>query len=355
MNLSDFDYGYPKELIAQHPLPKREASRMMVCNRARKSCEHSMVERLPEYLREGDLLIINDSKVAPARLFGTRRKEPTEVLVVEQCPGTPGTWRCLVKKAKRVRPGEKIFFGMHSTATVVGRDDTYLLVEFKGKALELAMKHHGVPPLPPYIERKTFEDYSEEDWARYQTVYAANPGSAAAPTAGLHLSEGIIENLKKKNVLVAPVTLHVGIDTFTPVRCTELSEHKMHGERIVMPVETAELIAKAKEEKRRVIAVGTTSARVLESSYCVSDDNDAYPKWSGGAIAHGKQTTRLFITPGYEFKVVDVMLTNFHQPKSTLIMMVSAFAGREFILSSYQSAIDEKYRLFSYGDCMLIE
>jgi len=374
MKLSDFDYKFPKELIAQRPLKDRDASRMMVVDRSAKSSAHSKVSELPGYLQRGDLVIFNDSKVIPARLFGKRGGQDLELLVVEPAPEGKNLWRCLTKKAKRIRPGEKIFFGMQTTAVAKGRDDIYLLVEFKSNSLELAIEHHGVPPLPPYIEREGLESYTAEDRERYQTIYAKKSGSAAAPTAGLHFSDALIKTLEDAGIFIEHITLHVGIDTFTPVRVDDLSEHRMHGERVKFSKKTAEAIARAKSEGRRIIAVGTTTVRALESAALPigavtsresrvacnlsRETRDArritQGAGSGELIAHGEWTTDLFIKPNFKFKIVDAMLTNFHLPKSTLLMMVAAFAGREFILSCYEEAIREKYRLFSYGDCMLI-
>lgn len=342
MKLSDFDYKYPKELIAQRPLRERDLSRMMVINRKSQSFENLEIADLPKVLKAGDILVLNDSKVVPARLFGTRgRNEIIEVLVVERAEKND-RWRCLIKNAKRIRAGEKFFFGMHATATAAGREGVFLVLEFKHGGLDLAIKHHGVPPLPPYIERDGFDSYSDEDRERYQTVFAKKAGSAAAPTAGLHFSEALIAALKTSRIEIANVTLHVGIDTFTPVRADEISDHEMHGERIEIDPDTAETVNRAKSEGRRVIACGTTAVRALESGF------------EDGKLQAGCRTTKLFITPGYKFRVVDAMITNFHQPKSTLLMLISAFAGREFILKCYEAAIKEKYRLFSYGDCMLI-
>lgn len=347
MKLSDFNYEHPKELIAQHPLAERDASRMMVVSRASQSWQHSNIKELPNFLKAGDLLVLNDSRVIPARIFGKRGTgENLEVLVIEKYHRVENTWRCLLKKAKRIRAGEKFFFGMQSTAKAIGRDGTFLLLEFKGKSLELAIKHHGVPPLPPYIEREGFDAYSNEDRERYQTVYAKKLGSSAAPTAGLHLSDKLLGQIENSGIEIVHVTLHVGIDTFAPVRADTIAEHKMHGEHVEIPEETAKKIGIAKKEGRRVVAVGTTTTRVLESA--------AQNEYSEFDLRRGEWTTELFITPGYKFKVVDAMLTNFHQPRSTLLMMVSAFASREFILKCYEEAIKERYRLFSFGDCMLI-
>lgn len=356
MKLSDFDYSYPEELVAQRPLPERDRSRMMVVDRSARRWTHSRAAELPSFLRDGDLVVINDSRVVPARLFGKRGGgEEIELLVVEPAPGSRDVWRCLLKRAKRVRQGEKFFFGMQATATAMGRDGTYLLVQFSEGALELAMEHHGVPPLPPYIEREGYEAYTEEDRDRYQTVYAKRPGSAAAPTAGLHLSEELLDRISKKVSKVIGITLHVGVDTFTPVRSEDLDKHRMHGEWVRIPEEAAYEIAKAKYEDRRIVAVGTTTTRALESAASSrTEGSDGFLCWEGGRLNHGSFTTDLFIRPGHKFVVVDAMLTNFHLPKSTLLMLVSAFAGRDFMLDCYREAIEQKYRLFSYGDCMLI-
>jgi len=356
MKLSDFDYSYPEDLVAQRPPAERGSSRMMVVDRSARGWTHSRVAELPDHLREDDLVIVNDSRVVPARLFGRRGEgEEIELLVIEPSPGSKDVWRCLLKRAKKIRQGEKFFFGMQSTATARGRDGSYLLVQFSEGALELAMKHHGVPPLPPYIEREGYDAYTEEDRDRYQTVYAKSPGSAAAPTAGLHLSEELLDRIKNKVSKVISITLHVGIDTFTPVRSQDLQEHRMHGEWARMPEDAAYEIARAKYEGRRVVAVGTTTTRALESAASPEvEGSEGFLSWEGGRLNHGSFTTDLFIKPGYKFVVVDAMLTNFHLPKSTLLMLVSAFADRKFMLDCYSEAIREKYRLFSYGDCMFI-
>ncbi len=356
MRLSDFDYSYPEELIAQRPLPKRDGSRMMVVDRAARSWTHSRIADLPGLIEPGDVVVVNDSRVVPARLFGKRRGgEDVELLVVEPSAQASGVWRCLLKRAKRVRPGEKFFFGMQATATALGRDEPYLLVEFKGKSLELAMENHGVPPLPPYIEREGYEAYTDEDRERYQTVYARNSGSAAAPTAGLHLSEGLLGRIEARGASIASVTLHVGTDTFTPVRAESLEGHRMHGERVEIGERAAYDIQRAKAQGRRVIAIGTTTTRALESAAVFEvEGSEGFLAWGEGRIHHGSWTTDLFIKPGHEFKAVDAMLTNFHLPKSTLLMLVCAFAGKEFMLECYGEAIGERYRLFSYGDCMFI-
>ncbi len=346
MKLSDFDYKFPEELIAQHPLPERTASRMMVVDRATGKWEHGRITDLPKLLKTGDVLVVNDSRVIPARIFGKRFDgKEVELLLVQKVFGDPEKkqrWRALTKRARNYHSGDKFFFGMSATAEVVGRDGDFLLVEFGAGHCERAIEKCGVPPLPPYIKREGFESYGKEDRARYQTIYADEPGSVAAPTAGLHFSDELIKNIKNAGAFIETVTLHVGADTFAPVRVDDVREHKMHGEVFSVSDETAGIINDAKREKRRIIAIGTTTVRALES--CAGEN---------GCRA-GKKETNIFITPGYKFQIVDCLLTNFHQPKSTLLMLVSAFAGRELILSAYEDAIKNRYRLFSYGDCMLI-
>lgn len=233
---------------------------------------------------------------------------------------------------------------MHATATARGRDGIFLLLEFGPRDLKEAIDRHGVPPLPPYIDREGFRAYTAEDRERYQTVYAEAPGSAAVPTAGLHLSEELLCRIRGRGIEIVRVTLHVGIDTFAPLRGKEIAGHRMHGERFEISTPAARAIAAARREGRRIVAVGTTTVRALESA-----------AMEDGSIAAGRSITRLFIVPGFPFRVVDALLTNFHQPRSTLVMMASAFAGREFLLGAYAEAIRERYRLFSYGDCMLIQ
>jgi len=344
VRLELLDYKYPEDLVAQRPLSNRSDSRMLVAERAGSAMEHSRVNMLPRHLRRGDLLVLNDSRVAAARLFGRRScGEQIELLVVEPVDGSSGLWRCLLKRARKLRCGERLIFGMQSFAVVSGREGIYLLVLFEGNSLKLAMENHGVPPLPPYIKREGFSAYTFEDRERYQTVYARHSGSAAAPTAGLHFSNELLEELKAAGIEIACVTLHVGIDTFRPMRCEQASEHRMHGERVSISKEAALAINRARGESRRIVAVGTTAARALESSI---EDNET---------RSGDWVTELFILPGYRFRAIDALLTNFHQPRSTLLAMVCAFAGREFLLSCYQEAIRERYRLFSYGDCMFIK
>jgi S-adenosylmethionine:tRNA ribosyltransferase-isomerase len=367
MKLDDFDYEFPEEMVAQRPLPERDSSRMMILDRASGGWEHKKITDLPNHLKSGDVMVVNDSRVIPARIFGNLKGgRPVDLLLVEKITPHPHPlppfdsaqgrqgerakderggreiWRCLTKRVRNYRKGDKFFFGISATAEVAGRDGDFLLVIFQAGHSKRAIERCGVPPLPPYIRREDHKSYSDEDRERYQTVYANESGSVAAPTAGLHFTEKLIEEIEKSGVGIAKVTLHVGADTFAPVRVENIHEHKMHGETFQLTKENAEIINRAKKEKRRVVAVGTTTVRALES--CFKD----------GRCAAGNNETELFITPGYKFNVVDAMLTNFHQPRSTLLMLVSAFAGRELVLSAYREAIKERYRLFSYGDCMLI-
>ncbi len=346
MKLSDFNYKFPEELVAQEPLPNRESSKMMVLTRASQTYEHALLKNIINYLSQDDVLVFNDSKVTHCRIFGQRMGgKPIELLLVEKVrdnKNSSQTWRCLTKRVRNYRKGDKLFFGISTQAIVKGRDKDFLVVEFPPGHCQRAIERCGVPPLPPYIKKKTFQEYSKIDRLRYQTVYANTPGSAAAPTAGLHFSQELIQKIKNQGILIEYITLHVGMDTFAPVRKENIDDHQMHGEEFSISQQTAETINRAKKQGRRIIAIGTTTVRALEAS--------AKDKF----VCAGKQKTQIFIKPGYDFKIVDSLLTNFHQPKSTLIMMVSAFAGKDFILNAYQEAIEHKYRLFSYGDCMLI-
>ncbi len=363
MKLSDFDYQYPDELVAQHPLPQRDAARMMVVSRSEEDPLHRHVRDLPDFLRAGDVLVVNRSKVLPARLYGKKESgggvevlllKPSSSVRPELVEGQNGgstssprtdQWWCLTTHTKRLKPGMQLTFSDELSATVGERDGDELLLTFKciGNFEEILQKI-GLPPLPPYIVRKDAGDYSDEDRIRYQTVFAQDLGSAAAPTAGLHLSEEMLLALRAKGVKIAEVILHVGRDTFQPVRVDKIADHQMHGEEWSIPEETADIVNAAKTEGRRVIAVGTTSVRALESAW----DMDQ------GKLLSGSSTTHIFITPGYIFRVIDGLMTNFHQPKSTLIMLVSSLLGRERVLSLYNEAIRAEYRLFSFGDCMLI-
>ena len=339
MRLSDFDYHLPEELIAQEPADKRDHSRLMVLDKEGGNIEHKDFKDLPGFLQSGDILVINDTKVIPARLYGKRVKTGAEIEIVLLHERENNVWEALARPGKKVRSGEKIDFGKNFEATVLGN------TQYGGRVLEFGhegefdelLHKHGEMPLPPYITKKL------EDPDRYQTIYAEKAGSAAAPTAGLHFTDEIFESIRAKGVKIARITLHVGLGTFRPVKTESIEEHKMHEEYYVVDQVAAQMINTAKNSGGRIIAVGTTSVRTLET---VADENGLIKPQSGW--------TEIFIYPGFEFKAIDAMITNFHLPKSTLIMMVSAFAGRENILKAYEEAIEKKYRFFSFGDAILI-
>lgn len=357
MLVADFDYHLPSELIAQEPAARRDNSRLFVANRRRRDWRHSYFRDIADELQEGDLLVLNNSKVIPARLNGTKETGARlEILLIEK--SAPSEWWCLIKPGKRTRPGTRIQLTDQngkstgiSAETVAKNDAGQYLLRFSGtdNLLE-AIESIGQPPLPPYI-RRNFNDISRADSDRYQTVYARDPGSVAAPTAGLHFTKDLLDNLTSKGIQKAEVTLHVGLGTFLPVKTDQVADHRMHSERFSLSDTAAEAINQAKSEGRRIVAVGTTSVRVLESLAETSD----------GTLTAASCRTEIFIHPPRQFKVVDALITNFHLPKSTLLMLISAFAspgktdGREFILKAYTEAIREKYRFFSYGDAMLIE
>ncbi len=349
MNTSDFDYELPMELIAQVPAERRDGALMMVLNRAAQTIEHRRFADLPEYLAAGDLLVANNTRVISARVFGRKAKEGTggrvEFLLLEET--APGEWDALMRARRRPKPGEQVILD-EDLATVTLLEDGELgrvkiRVESDLPFLEVLDKI-GQTPLPPYIQRKeAAPERTEADKSRYQTVFAREPGAVAAPTAGLHFTPDVLQQLAAMGVEQSLVTLHVGIGTFRPVTAERVEEHKMENERWTIPEETAARIRQAQQSGGRILAVGTTSVRTLESAA-------ARPEGFGA----GSGRTELFIYPPYEFKIVNAMLTNFHLPKSTLIMMISAFAGRDFIMEAYRQAIVERYRFYSYGDCMLI-
>jgi S-adenosylmethionine:tRNA ribosyltransferase-isomerase len=336
-----FDFHLPEELIAQTPLEQRDASRLMVLNKETGSVKHHMFHDLLDYVQEGDCLVLNDTRVLPARLFGT--KEDTganiEVLLLKQTQGD--TWETLVKPAKRVKEGTVISFGDGRLTAVCKEtsDQGGRLLEFNYEGIFYeVLEQLGEMPLPPYIKERL------DDQERYQTVFAREQGSAAAPTAGLHFTEEMLEQLKEKGVHIAFLTLHVGLGTFRPVSVDDLEEHDMHSEFYQVSEGTAALLNSVREKGGRIISVGTTSTRTLET--IATEHNGKFVASSGW--------TNIFIFPGYEFKAIDGMITNFHLPKSTLIMLVSALAGRENVISAYEQAVVEKYRFFSFGDAMLI-
>ena len=349
MKASDFDYDLPPELIAQEPAEHRDGARMMVLNRAARTLEHRRFVDLPAYLRANDLLVVNDTRVIPARVFGRKAKAGTggkvEFLLLEETE--PGVWDALMRSRRRPKSGEQVILDEDLAVATVLEDGELgrvkVRVESKMPWLEV-LDRIGQTPLPPYIQRKAATpERRAADKARYQTVFARDPGAVAAPTAGLHFTPEVLDRLAAHGVDKAAVTLHVGIGTFRPVAVENVEEHKMDFERWQIPEETAQKTAAAKSAGGRVVAVGTTSVRTLESAA-------ARPEGFGA----GQGRTDLFIRPPYDFRVVDAMVTNFHLPKSTLIMMISAFAGREFVLEAYREAIRERYRFYSYGDCMLI-
>lgn len=341
MQLEDFDYDLPQELIAQVPLEKRDTSRLMVLDKNTGEVEHKHFTDILDYMEEGDTLVLNDTKVLPARLIGV--KEDTgaviEVLLLKDIEGA--TWECLTKPAKRVHVGTVISFGdgkLKAKCVFEGENGIrkYDLI-YDGILLEI-LDELGTMPLPPYIHEKL------EDQTRYNTVYAKNIGSSAAPTAGLHFTKELLEKVKMKKVNIAYVTLHVGLGTFRPVMEDNILEHKMHTEYYEMSKETADILTKTKENHKKIIAVGTTSVRTLET---IMTKYGEFKECCGN--------TDIFIYPGYQFKAINYLITNFHLPKSTLIMLISALAGREKVLNAYKIAVEEKYRFFSFGDSMLIK
>lgn len=338
---SDFYFDLPEELIAQDPLEDRSSSRLLVLDKETGETSHHIFKEVINYLNPGDCLVLNNTKVIPARLIG--HKEDTgaaiEVLLLKRKEND--IWETLVKPGKKCKPGTKIVFGEgHLHATVLETvEDGNRLIRFSYEGIfEEILDRLGEMPLPPYITHKL------QDKNRYQTVYAKYEGSAAAPTAGLHFTKELLQQIEEKGIDIAYVTLHVGLGTFRPVKVDNILEHHMHSEFYQVTKEAADKINKAKREGHRVICVGTTSCRTVESA---ADEN--------GMVKEGCDNTEIFIYPGYKFKVLDALITNFHLPESTLVMLVSALAGREHILSAYEEAIREKYRFFSFGDAMLIK
>jgi S-adenosylmethionine:tRNA ribosyltransferase-isomerase len=338
MKLADYDYNLPKELIAAKPLAQRSASRLLVLDRASSEISHQKFADIIEYIKPGDLLVFNNSKVIPARLFA---KKPTggQVEVLIERVLSEHKVLAHVRASKSPKPGTVLILDEGSELICQGRENDLFVLELQGvKTIWQVMDEVGHMPLPPYMER----DEEEFDKERYQTVYAQPKGSVAAPTAGLHFDQALLDKLKAKGVEFAYVTLHVGAGTFQPVRVENILEHKMHSEYIEVPAETVAKVEAVKKSGKRVIAVGTTSVRSLESAA----QNGKLQAYSG--------ETSIFIYPGYQFKVIDAMITNFHLPQSTLLMLVSAFAGVDAIRHAYSTAIAERYRFFSYGDSMLI-
>lgn len=341
MDVKDFDYYLPEELIAQDPLEDRASSRLLVLDKNTGDVEHKIFKDIIDYLRPGDCLVLNDTKVIPARLIGTKEDTGATIEVLLLKRREDSTWECLVKPGKKARTGARIVFGdglLVGEITDVLEDGNRLIrFEFDG-IFEEILDELGQMPLPPYITHKL------QDKNRYQTVYAKNEGSAAAPTAGLHFTNELLDAIKAKGVKIAKVTLHVGLGTFRPVKVDKIEEHHMHTETYCITKEEADKINDAKASGGRVIAVGTTSCRTIESA---ATEDGFVPAKSGD--------TDIFIYPGYKFKVLDCLITNFHLPESTLVMLVSALAGKDKIMNAYSVAVKERYRFFSFGDAMFIK
>ena len=340
MDLKDFNYDLPEELIAQDPLEDRSSSRLMVLHKDTGRIEHKIFRNIIDYLNPGDCLVINDTKVIPARLMGIKEDTGAAIEVLLLKRNADDVWECLVKPGKKARTGARIVFG---EGLLVGEivdviEDGNRMIKFHYEGIfEEILDKLGQMPLPPYITHKL------QDKNRYQTVYAKNEGSAAAPTAGLHFTKELLEKIKEKGVNVVSITLHVGLGTFRPVKVDKIEEHHMHTETFNISKEAADTINRTRAAGGRVIAVGTTSCRTLESA---ATDDGTIPARSGD--------TDIFIYPGYKFKAIDCLITNFHLPESTLIMLVSALAGRDNIMNAYETAVKERYRFFSFGDAMFI-
>ncbi|WP_206812595.1 tRNA preQ1(34) S-adenosylmethionine ribosyltransferase-isomerase QueA [Paradesulfitobacterium ferrireducens] len=340
MKTSDFDFHLPEELIAQTPVEPRDSSRLLVLDRERQTVNHKIFHDLPGLLKAGDLLVLNHTRVLPARLIGVKQETEAKIELLLLRREERDVWEVLIKPAKRLKIGNKVLFGEGMLAAevieVLPDGNRKVRFQYEGVFEEL-LDCLGRMPLPPYIREQL------EDQERYQTVYAKESGSAAAPTAGLHFTPELLAKLQERGVETAEILLHVGLGTFRPVKAERIEEHVMHSEYYRVLPEAAEQINRAKAEKRRVIAVGTTVTRTLES---IAD--------AEGLVRAGEGWTDIFIYPPYRFKAVDALITNFHFPKSTLVMLVSAFAGREFLLQAYETAVRERYRFYSFGDSMLI-
>ena len=348
MKLSHFNFELPDELLAEYPAENRDESRLMVLNRKEQTIEHKMFKDLIDYFDEDDVMILNDTKVFPARLFGNKEKTGAriEVFLLRELNAEQRLWDVLVDPARKIRIGNKLYFGEDETlvaevidnTTSRGRTLRFLYdgsyEEFRKKLTQL-----GQTPLPKYINREV----EPEDEERYQTIYAKNEGAVAAPTAGLHFSKHLLKRLEIKGINFAEITLHVGLGTFNPVEVEDLSKHKMDSEEIIIPAKTAETINKALVEKRRICAVGTTAMRTIESSVSSKGNLNEFEGW-----------TNKFIFPPFDFSIANCMITNFHTPKSTLLMMTAAFGGHDFVKRAYEEAVKEKYKFYSYGDAMLI-
>lgn len=340
MKTNEFDYNLPEELIAQHPTKNRDEARMMVLNKNTGEREDKCFYDIIDYLQAGDVLVMNDTRVIPARLFGHRpeKEEKIEVFLLNNTEGS--NWEVLVRPGKKMKIGTEVIFSEELSCKVLEiKEDGNRIVEFYYEGIfNEILDRLGNMPLPPYIKEKL------KDNEVYQTVYSKNPGSVAAPTAGLHFTKELLEKIEAKGIKLAYLTLNVGLGTFRPVNEDEITDHKMHSEFYTLSEETAEILNEAKKEGRRIIAVGTTSIRTLEAVY-----------QKNGKICADSGWTDIFIYPGFEFKVVDAIITNFHLPKSTLIMLIAAFTSKDIILNAYNDAVGKKYRFFSFGDCMFIK
>ncbi|MCI6358282.1 MAG: tRNA preQ1(34) S-adenosylmethionine ribosyltransferase-isomerase QueA [Erysipelotrichaceae bacterium] len=340
MDIELFDFDLPEELIAQSPAKKRDESRLMVVNKDTQTIEHKHFYDIIDYLHAGDVLVRNNTKVIPARLIGEKEETHAHVELLLLKQNENDVWECLVGNAKTVKVGTIVTFGngaLKAKCVEIKEEGIRMMQMIYSGVFYEVLDRLGKMPLPPYIQKQC------EDNSRYQTVYARIEGSAAAPTAGFHFTEELFEKLKQKGVIVVDVTLHIGLGTFRPVKVKDVMEHHMHSEFYIMTQETADVLNKAKQEHRRIISVGTTSTRVLES---------VMQKY--GMFKACSDNTSIFIYPGYKYLAIDGLITNFHLPKSTLIMLVSALAGREFILKCYNEAVKERYRFFSFGDAMFI-
>ena len=341
MKTSDFDYYLPEELIAQTPLADRSASRLLVTNRNSLDIKHDNFKNITNYLKKGDVLVLNNTKVIPARLYGTKANTSANIEILLLNQYGLNKWETLVKPARRVKVGTEISFGdglLKAVCTEVLEEGIRHFDLIYDGDLEQILDELGEMPLPPYIHQKL------EDKDRYQTVYSKIKGSAASPTAGLHFTKELLQSIQEMGVIVEYITLHVGLGTFRPVQVDDVKNHKMHSEFYSLSSDTAKILNLAKKEGREIFAVGTTTVRTLETVY-----------HKHGEFAESSGFTDIFIYPGFEFKAVDNLITNFHLPKSTLMMLVSAFASKEIIMNAYQAAINEKYRFFSFGDSMLIK
>lgn len=342
MKISDFDYELPDELIAQEPLEKRENSRMLVVKRAENSWRDEQFSGLPDYLRDDDILVLNNTKVFPARLTGKKESGANvELFLIREIETS--VWETLARPAKRLHENTKILFSENLSAEVLEKTaNGHCIVRFEANGdFEKLLEENGRTPLPPYIKRE--KDAIDADRERYQTVFAKEKGAIAAPTAGLHFTPEILERIKSKGVKIVEITLHVGYGTFEPVRARDLSEHHVMPERCEISAESTKILNDAKENNQRIIAVGTTTTRALESA--AADD---------GKILAGKREADLTILPGYKFKIINGLLTNFHLPQSSLLVLTSTFGGHELIIKAYKHAVGSRYRFYSYGDCMLI-